>query len=435
MGTSANGDYGVDSKRLQTLLAWVCASFGMGLLVVPSASAEPVFRGDIELFRALAMAQRDNAERISSWQGSSRVEVTRSDPNGILLRDTSAYHFIYAREHNATRWNWTPEDRYTRKGGKLVADPLEDKKLNEMRKGDAFYKYDLGVETKEGEKRGALVIWPVQKAEEGAYSYSFDPMWYLTGEWTGWDDMATGLMEYYRMANDPNFTSSFARYSLTRDGPIVTLDGENPTADMASRYVFDLSKGGTLARYHATMKRNVQSIEWTYEEKDGLWIPKTCTKIIDWDPPKRDGCTKYTITVTFIESTLNHPVPASEFSLEKLGVTVGTRVSDHLTGLFYLYGGSEKLGLEDEDLLPKEKSAVQGEASVQDAMESESKQPTDEQRAPDDVLSKPVAVRQVGQTGDSNRTAYLIGGLLAFVVVGVVSFMLVRKGRKAGVKP
>ncbi|NIQ77561.1 MAG: hypothetical protein GTN93_05645, partial [Anaerolineae bacterium] len=163
-------------------------------------------------------------------------------------------------------------------------------------------------------------------------------MWYLTGTWTGWDDMATGLMEYYRQVSDPNFTR-FAGYTLTRDGPVVTLDIENPTADMTNRYMFDLSKGGTLVRYHATMKKNVQTIEWTYEEKEGIWIPKTCTKTIERDPPARDGCTKYTRTVTFVESALNHPVPASEFSLDKLGLKMGDVVSDHKLGLRYEYGG------------------------------------------------------------------------------------------------
>jgi len=339
MGISTDGDCGAGGKRQRSLLALVCILFGTFVLAATSAGAEPVFRGDTELLRMLATAQRDNAGRISSWQGSSRVEVIRADPNGVLLQDAGEHHFLYSREHNATRWNWTPGDRHRREEGKLVADPLPDKKESEMRKGDAFYKYNLGIETREGERRGALVIWPVQKAEEGVFSYSFDPMWYLTGEVTGWDDMANGLMEYYRMANDPNFTSLYVRYTLGRDGPLVTLDIENPTAEMASRYVFDLSKGGTMARYHATMKRNVQVMEWTYEEKDGVWIPKAWRKVIDWDPPHFEGCTRYTRTVTFVESTLNRPVPASEFSLEKLGVKVGDMVSDHKLGYPYRYGG------------------------------------------------------------------------------------------------
>lgn len=344
MGTFTDGGCGAESKRQRALLAWLFVLFGMGVLVVPSASDETVFRGDTELLRTLAKAQRDNAGRISTWQGSSRVEVTRTDPNGIMMRDVSAYHFIYAREHNATRWSWTPEDRYTRIEGKLVATPLEDEKQNEMRKGDAFYTYNLGVTTNEGEKRGALVIWPAQKAEVGAYSTSFDPMWYLKGKWTGWDDMATGLMEYYHMANDPNFTIPYVRYTLIREGHLVTLDIENTSADMTNRYVFDLSKGGTLARYHASMKKNVQTIDWTYEEKEGAWIPKTVTKTIERDPPRQDGSTKYVRVVTFVENTLNEPVPASEFSLEKLGLKTGDLVSDHQLGMRYQYGGSQDDG-------------------------------------------------------------------------------------------
>jgi len=81
-------------------------------------------------------------------------------------------------------------------------------------------------------------------------------------------------------------------------------------------------------------------MEWTYEEKDGVWIPKTWTKIIEWDPPAFDGCTKYTRTVMFVENILNRPVPASEFSLDKLGVKVGDKVSDHKLGFPYQYVGT-----------------------------------------------------------------------------------------------
>ena len=335
MNTSINGD----RKRLQTLLTWVYTSLGIGLLIVPSTKAETPFSGDIELFKVLATAQRDNAERISSWQGSSRVEATRTDPNGIVYHDISVNHFIYGREHNATRWNWTPVDRHTRIEGKLVATPLEDNKQNEMRKGDAFYTYNLGVTTKEGEKRGALVIWPVYQAEEGVFSSSFDPMWYLTGEWTGSDDLPTRLMKFYQMAKDPNFTDPYAKYTLTRNGPLVALVIENPTAVMTNRLVFDLSKGGTLASHHATWKENVQTLEWTYEDKEGIWIPKTVTRTMkERDPSSSDGSIKYTKVVTFVENTLNEPVPASEFSLEKLGLKVGDMVSDHKLGVRYQYG-------------------------------------------------------------------------------------------------
>ncbi len=365
MGTSSSRWYRIDGKRRQIFLGWVCVSFGVGVIASPSAADEPAFKGDVELFRVLAMAQRDNTERISSWQGSSRVQVTRADPNAMLLRETGVFDFVHAREHNATRWHWTPEERYRREGGELVAKPEEDLKLSEMRKSDAFYKYDLATKTREGERRGALVIWPVDKAEEGVYSYSFDPMWYLSGEMAGRDNMAAELMKYYRMANDPNFTNTFARYSLTRDGPLVTLDIENQTADMANRFVFDLSKGGTLTSYHGTKKRDVQSMKLTYDEKDGVWIPRTCTKNIEWDPPHFEGCTKYTRTVTFVESTLNDPVPASEFSLDKLGLQMGDKVSDHKLGTRYLYGGLSAEATLQSVNLPADKLPTESQSDAQ----------------------------------------------------------------------
>lgn len=431
MSICDDGNYSAGDKEVHTLLGWVCTSFGIGVLVATSLRAKAGFRGDPELFRVLAMAQRNNAERISSWQGSSRVEVTRADPSGLLLRDVSAYHFIYAREHDATRWNWTPGDRYARVEGRLVRDLLPDKQQSEMRKGDAFYKYNLGVELEDVEKRGTLVIWPERKAEEGVYSYSFDPMWYLTGEVTSWDDMATGLMEYYRQVGDPNL-SRFAQYALTRAGPLVTLDIENPTADMTNCYVFDLSKGGTLARYHATMKGNAQSIEWTYEQKDGVWIPKTCTKTIEWNPPRADGSTKYTRTVTFVESVLNRPVPASEFSLDKLGLKVGDLVSDHKLGLRYQYGGVLEGAAPQGGDLPDDEASAEFRADVPNVALVKDDAPSPGHFPADGASSRDRSSEQEeAQPVATNAARGLVLWLVVPLVVGGAAFVLLRRRWKA----
>lgn len=151
-------------------------------------SAQAAIEGDRELLWAVATALENNIQSIETWQGSSHVESVREDLTGLMTREGNAFHFVYSRQHKATRWEWKSVSRYIRPrihtDAALPSDtePLSIAWANEMRKADAFYRYHLGRRLTDGERGGTLAIMPAAKAEEGVYSHSFDPMWYLNGE-------------------------------------------------------------------------------------------------------------------------------------------------------------------------------------------------------------------------------------------------------------
>ena len=201
--------------------------FGISVFV-NALPAKAVLEGDPELLRMTVMAQKNNVERIATWQGYSNVEDIREDSKGIMIREESAYSFVYSREHEATRWEWKGQNRYVREGlvigGVTVMEDWDTDWANEMRKGDAFYKYDLARTTKEGKKLGALAITSSNKAEVGVYSYSFDPMWYLKGRATvGVDDLAEMLMV-------------FDCYRENLSVPMTSLTPTNYPVDQSSVY-------------------------------------------------------------------------------------------------------------------------------------------------------------------------------------------------------
>jgi hypothetical protein len=314
----------------------------LGSLAAPAAG---VFEGDAELLKLTALAQRDNIRKIATWEGSSSVEESSGDANGVTIRETSAFHFIYSRDHQATRWEWKGQSRYVRPGltvgGRLVDPNWWSNWANEMRKGDSFYVYTQNRIRNDGQKQASLVIWPSRKAREGVHSYSFDPMWYLNGRVTaGADDLADLLMEYYEQSSDQSFRESDCTLKVNRDADLVIF--ETRGKDILNRFVFDLSKGGSPIKVLIESGMGTQTREWTYEQRADVWIPKSFTKTSQWLQPRPNGETKDTRKVTFTENALNRPVAVAEFSLAKLGVKIGDPVSDHRRGVFYHYEGVQE---------------------------------------------------------------------------------------------
>lgn len=338
--------------KIQKQLGFIAAGKNLMIMFLPSLliiistvlPAKALLKGDPNLLKMTEMAQKNNTERIETWQGSSQVEVIYEDSNGVMLKEIHKYDFLFSNKEEATRWKCIVQERYVRKEDKLTLDDSDWIKdvTNEMRKDDAFYVCKPGYITKEGEKGNTLVILPSNRAEEGVYSYSFDPMWYLKGPITTGDvdDLEKTLMFFYRKANDPNFAPRNT-LEVKRDDNLVIF--ETRLENIINRYEFDLSKGGSIVKYYGESNNDTELREWTYEEKNGVWIPKTFMLNFKCKTPRANGRTKSIMKVTFVENTLNQPIPPSEFSLEKLGVTIGTRVSDRKRGFFYLYNGSEKL--------------------------------------------------------------------------------------------
>jgi hypothetical protein len=420
-----------NTRRTGVLGGYVLAGVVVISLALPAAG---VIEGDLELLKMTALAQRDNVQRISTWQGSSSVESSHEDAQGVSWREQSTFHFVFSRAHEATRWEWKGQSRYVRPG-LTVGDKLVDPNwpwswTNEMRKGDAFYKYWLGRITKEGQRAGTLVIWPSREAEKGIFSYSFDPMWYLKGRITaGADDLAALLMEYYERAGVYN-----RNWKINRDADLVIFEMRNE--GVLNRFVFDLSKGGSPIQVLIESSAGTQTREWIYEQRGDVWVPKSFTLTCDWLQPEPDGETKLTRKITFTENVLNRPVAATEFSLAKLGVKAGDRVSDHKLGLFYRYGGAEDLPLENVDALREETPAVDAGPSAQGAaLQKGAPAPLEPGQASEDANSRqPASPGKTPLAWFGPRASAVL--ILVFVLsLSAVSFLLLRRKQKREVRP
>jgi hypothetical protein len=421
-------------RRADALLGRLLAGVIVMYLSLPAVGE---FEGDPELLKMAAMALKDNVQRIATWQGSSLVEQTYEDQEGITIRESSAFRFIFSREQEATRWEWNGQKRYVRegltRGGTPVSSGWTLNWAHEMRKGDAFYKYDLGRTTQQGERRGTLVVWPATRAERDVYSYSFDPMWYLNGRATvDTDDLARLIMFFYEQSTNPITVQSTARCKVVRDTNRVIYDIRSK--ELLNHHVFDLSMGGCLIEYRGEGSHGLELRKWTYEQKDGAWVPKEFTLTHQWRVPQEDGVTKFMRKVVFVENMVNHPVASSEFSLATLGLKIDDPVSDHRSGLYYLYGGVEELPLENADALGAAVPAMEATSLRQRTATPEEKSSLPDVQVSDDTDSRQVGSQDNPSAGQSHQGTGVPVILAVVLSMGIISFLLLRRRRKTEVR-
>lgn len=405
-------------------------SISFFIIVFMSLPVEAILEGDPELLRMTARAMKDNIGRVGSWQGRSQVESIHEDAIGIIQQEKSLYEFIYSRKEEATRWKWTGQERYIRKDEEAKLSPINwpayDTK-SEMRKGEGFYICASDYITNEREKQNSLVILPKEKAEEGVYSYSFDPMWYLKGRVADdTDDLSEMLMFFYKKANDPNFAPDNL-LKVKRDGNLVVFD--TGLEGLINRYTFDLSKSGFIVEYYGESNEGVELRKWSYEKLNGIWIPKSFS--LDhktWSNTKTKSIkTRLYRKVNFLESILNEQIPSSEFSLDKIGVTVGTPVSDHLLGLFYYYGGNKKFLLDNPNILVEDSSSSLQLTTVEEP-NIENQQNNDKIHITNDEISDQSNSNTLAETRQDNYMKIVFIVVISLLVLtGIVSFILLKK--------
>ena len=283
-------------------------------------------KGDIELLRLVATAHQANRSKILTWRGRAHIEVINADANGIILRGKQTVDFISDRSRGVTRWKWTHNERYVREGLQIGGEPVPDTLLetfSAMTTRGGFYRRAPAITTREGKRLSTVVIWPPEKARRGSYSDCFDPMWYLTGHMTKClDDLVDRLAFLYRRVKNEGVSDIIAM----RRGDLVDLQLGNE--HLVNRHTFDLSRGGNVVKYYARSDGGTELREWTYEQIDGAWIPKTFVFNYDVKSPNALGATSRTRSVTFVENILNRPIPVSHFSFEALGYIDGEQVTD-----------------------------------------------------------------------------------------------------------
>ncbi len=186
-----------------------------------------------------------------------------------------------------------------------------------------YYRRAPSITTLEGERLCTLVIWPPERARRRSYSECFDPMWYLTGHITkATDDLVKRLVFLYRRVKNDGAKDIIA----TREGDMVILELDSEI--VLNRHTFSLAQGGNVVKYFAQSQGDAERREWTYEQKDGVWIPKTFVSNYKTVSPDLLGNTNRTWKVTFVKNIVNEPIPVSEFSLEALGYQSSEQLGD-----------------------------------------------------------------------------------------------------------
>jgi hypothetical protein len=311
-----------------------------GIVICSISPAEAGSKGDIELLRLVATAHQANRARIRTWQGRAQVEVINADANGVIMRDRQTVDFLSDRSRGVTRWKWAHDELYVRKGLEIKGHSVPDTLLetfNAMTTRRGFYRYAPAITTREGQRLNTIVIWPPEKARRSSYSDCFDPMWYLTGHMTKClDDLVERLAFLYRRVKNEGISDIIA----TREGDLVSLQlGDE---HLLNRHTFDLSRGGNVVKYYTRSDYGTELREWTYEQIDGAWVPKTFVFNHTVKSPGIYGETSRTRSVTFNDNILNRSIPVSEFSFKALGYKDGEQVTDQRPEYPSIYFESKK---------------------------------------------------------------------------------------------
>ena len=297
-----------------------------GIVMCSISSAEVGPKGDIELLRLVATAHQANRSKIRTWQGRAHIEVINADANGIIIKDKQTVDFISDRSRGVTRWKWTLNERYVREGLQIGGEPLPDtllETISAMITRGGFYRRAPAITTREGQRLSTIVIWPPERALRASNTDCFDPVWYLSGHMTKCTDDLIGRLAFlYRRVKNEGVSHIIA---TSRSDLVFLQIGDK---NLLNRHTFDLSKGGNVVKFYAHSDTGTELREWTYEQIDSTWIPKTFTFSYDVKSPDALGATSLTRSVTFVDNILNRPVPVSHFSFEALGYKDGEQVTD-----------------------------------------------------------------------------------------------------------
>jgi len=326
----------------------------LAIIVHGALPARDVSKGDIELLRLVAAAHQANRAGIDTWQGHAQIESTYADANGPIIQEKFSVDFLSDCRREVTRWTWTQDERYVREGLEIGGEPASrtvSEPFSAMTTRMGYYRRAPGITTREGKRLHTLVILPPERTRRSSYAGCFDPMWYLTGCMTKcMDDVVERLVFLYRRVKNDGAQGIIA----TREDDVVILELDRGT--VLNRHYFSLARGGNVVKFFARDQKGTEWREWTYERKDGVWIPKTFMFNHKTDSPDILGSIDRTWKVTFVENIVNEPIPVSEFSLKALGYKSSEQLNDRREYQVPIYENTQTW---DERILRESKALPQ----------------------------------------------------------------------------
>ena len=307
------------------------------LLLILTMKPFPTFaiiQGDVELLKTVAMKNKANFESLLTWKGEAFEERTSTQGDWYDYMMKNKCTFAYDKLQEAVRWNKEPQEyRFINHGESMI--PNLAIYNSAMFKDQSYYEYS-GQQQPDDRNKVAYyhlaIVDPI--VARGWQGHCLDPRYFFADP--GGATIHDKLMIIYNNANNPE---QFEWY-VKRVGDLVTLEvqfGEDN--NKTEKCVYNLSAGGNMVEYYNKTPNAENIREYEYEEKSGVWIQKSYKKM-NITQRKNGEMSRSTRTINWSNSIVNVPFDEDEFTVEKLGLKRGDRVSDHRIGKGYIYDGT-----------------------------------------------------------------------------------------------
>jgi hypothetical protein len=202
-----------------------------------------------------------------------------------------------------------------------------------MIKDQSYYKYKGWQQPDEKKTITHSLVIDEPERFSGMKQHTLDPR-YLLASPVG-DSIHNRLMFIYNNANNFKAVECY----IKREGDLVTFQVSSEDGTITEKNVYDLSKAGVMIEYYNKTPTAEITNNYTYEEKSGVWILKSFKKK-NINNRKSGSIIRVTRTIDWSNSVINVPFKEDEFTVEKLGLKHGDRVSDLRIDKGYIYEGT-----------------------------------------------------------------------------------------------
>ena len=218
---------------------------------------------------------------------------------------------------------------------------------------DHTYAYEKLIDGKKQAHSRAAFRMPVEKATKEDWGQVRDPRkYFFQGHRTTWDhlyalrsvltgDVNSVIASHFHISITEEKASDRTKYNIqTRISTPTNKDPINIIMTLDSSVGFNLTSRKVVDR----TGRTSQTLDLTYKESNGLYIPKSVHFVI-FSPSEQKLFDSW---ITFTKSILMVPIPAETFTHRNLGLKDGDKFIDKILGKEHTY--------QDGELIPASKN-------------------------------------------------------------------------------